>query len=265
MSTLSVPFYVVDAFTSRPFSGNPAGVALLNEWPSDSWLQSVAAEVALSETAFLVGRELRWFTPTVEVGLCGHATLATAHVLKHHTQAKDNPIVFDTRAGQLTVAAHGSHYLLDFPARTAKPDDSCRAAIEAALKTRVNDILASHDRYICFLDSAEQIAALAPDFSAIAALPLAGLVVTAPGKDSIDFVSRYFAPAKGVPEDPVTGTSHCVLAPLWATRLSKTRLHARQLSPRGGDVLCTLLDSERVLLSGQACTFSSGAMVAPLA
>lgn len=263
---MRVPFYIVDAFSPRPFSGNPAGVVLLDHWPTDAWLQAVAAEIGLSETAFLVGRELRWFTPRMEVGLCGHATLATAHVLAAHQQVTDSPIAFETRSGQLCVSVQGSRYLLDFPARESHHEDGIpRDRIEAALKTAVGDVLVSHDRYVCFMNSPEQIAALTPDFAGLAALPLPGLVVTAAGKDGVDFVSRYFAPAKGVPEDPVTGTSHCTLAPLWATRLGKTRLHARQLSPRGGDVLCMLLGTDRVLLSGEACTFSVGSIAAPAA
>jgi len=253
----NVPIYIVDAFTPRAFGGNPAAVVLFDEWPPDDCLQSIAAEVNLSETAFLVQRQLRWFTPRIEVGLCGHATMATAHVLAFHLGTTENPIAFETQSGQLSVRRQGKDYVLDFPARTAAIADTPIAELEAALRERVKDVLVAHDRYICFLDSADQVARLSPDFSAVAALPLAGVVVTAPGDGTIDFVSRYFAPAKGVPEDPVTGTSHCVLAPLWGVRLGKTVMHARQLSQRGGNVVCEL-EGERVLLRGQATTFSVG-------
>lgn len=259
MSDSSIPIYIVDAFAPRPFSGNPAGVVLLDAWPPDAWLQAVAAEVNLSETAFLVGRELRWFTPRLEVALCGHATLAAAHVLVAHRAVDESPIVFTTRSGPLPVSIHESGYVLDFPMRDALRMDAPTAAIEKALNSPVREVLTSHDRYICLLDSAEAVAALRPDLAAIAALPLPGLVITAAGTDGVDFVSRYFAPAKGVPEDPVTGTSHCALAPLWGERLGKTTLRARQLSARGGEIDCSLA-GERVLLSGRAITFSVGSM-----
>uniref|UniRef100_UPI0036D8340C PhzF family phenazine biosynthesis protein n=1 Tax=Photorhabdus sp. RM322S TaxID=3342825 RepID=UPI0036D8340C len=259
----SLPIYHVDAFTNHPFSGNPAAVVILDNWLPDEVLLSIAAEINLSETAFLVGNHLRWFTPKVEVDLCGHATLATAFVIAEHLSVTDNPIAFQTRAGILSVSHENGVYTLDLPKATYKKESALQADIENALGQKISELLVSHNRYICLLETAEQILNTNPDFDKIAALPLPGVAITAPGEQQIDFVSRYFAPAKGVPEDPVTGSSHCVLAPFWGDRLNKQRLYARQLSERGGDIVCEL-HGDRVHLLGKAKLFSYGHIILDL-
>ncbi|AOM39460.1 PhzF family phenazine biosynthesis protein [Xenorhabdus hominickii] len=251
------PIYHVDAFTDQSFSGNPAAVVLLDKWPADETLISIAAEIGLPETAFLVENHLRWFTPRVEVNLCGHATLATAFVLTEHRNNQDNPITFKSRSGELRVSHQLSVFTLDFPVRECHEEKTLIATMQDALGQNVSEVLVSHDRYICVLDSVEQLINTQPDFNKIAALPLPGLAITALGDSSVDFVSRYFAPAKGVNEDPVTGSSHCVLAPLWGKRLNKTELRARQLSERGGELLCRI-DGDRVYLTGKSKLFSYG-------
>ncbi|WP_350304430.1 PhzF family phenazine biosynthesis protein [Photorhabdus viridis] len=256
----SLPIYQVDAFTDRQFSGNPAAVVILDNWLPDEALLSIAMEVNLSETAFLVGNHLRWFTPKVEVDLCGHATLATAFVMAEHLSVTDNPIVFQTRVGIITVSHENGVYTLDLPKATYKKEPTLQTNIENALGQKISELFVSHNRYICLLETAEQILNTNPDFDKIAALPLPGVAITASGGEQIDFVSRYFAPAKGVPEDPVTGSSHCVLAPFWGNRLNKQRLYARQLSERGGDIVCELHE-DRVHLSGKAKLFSYGHIV----
>ncbi len=247
----------VDAFTESVFSGNPAAVVLLEQWPSDETLISIAAEIGLSETAFLVKNHLRWFTPKVEVNLCGHATLATAFVLVTYYHYQDQPITFKSRAGELRVSHQQGVFTLDFPAADYHEENALLPVIQDVLRQNVSAVYASHDRYICVLDSVEQIINTQPNFDKMAALPLPGLLITALGDSSADFVSRYFAPAKGINEDPVTGSSHCVLAPFWGKRLNKTELHARQLSERGGELLCRI-EGDRVYLTGKAKLFSRG-------
>lgn len=250
--------FVVDAFASQPFTGNPAAVCPLAHWPDDALLQAIAAENNLSETAFFVaegeGFRLRWFTPKAEVNLCGHATLATAHVLFTHLAYPRPEIVFATRSGALTVARVGDALVMDFPAREAlacSPSD----ALSAALGATPLELLAC-DVYLAVLADEDEILALNPDMGLLAALDKRAVIVTAPGRE-VDFVSRYFAPKMGVPEDPVTGSAHCVLMPYWAQRLGRQDLHARQLSPRGGALHCALR-GERVLLTGRAFTFLQG-------
>lgn len=274
---ITLPVYRVDAFINpySSHSGNPAAVVILKEWLPDETLLSIAGEIDLSETAFLVGRQLRWFTPRLEVNLCGHATLATAFVLFNHLSVTAPLIEFETRSGKLTVRRQDKGYTLDFPATAYRHDETApKQDIEDALGTTVSELFVTHDRYICIVDSFEQVSMSRfdvetqhferndPNFDKIAALPLPGLIITArvtdkDDFDDVDFVSRYFAPAKGVPEDPVTGTSHCVLAPLWGQRLGKTQLKARQISARGGDIFCDW-QGDRVSLTGQARTVSSG-------
>ncbi|WP_445374486.1 PhzF family phenazine biosynthesis protein [Photorhabdus tasmaniensis] len=259
----SFPIYHVDAFTDLPFSGNPAAVVILDHWLSDKALLSIAMEVNLSETAFLVSNHLRWFTPKVEVDLCGHATLATAFVMVEHLAITDNPIVFQTRSGAITVYHDNGTYKLDLPKVTYKEESILQADIENALGQKISELLVSDNRYICLLETAEHVLNTKPNFDKIAALPLPGVAITAQGKQQIDFVSRYFAPAKGVPEDPVTGSSHCVLAPFWSNRLNKQRLYARQLSKRSGDIVCEL-HGDRVHLLGKAKLFSYGHIILDL-
>ncbi|CDH20315.1 Phenazine biosynthesis PhzC/PhzF protein [Xenorhabdus bovienii str. kraussei Quebec] len=253
----SYPIYHVDAFTEKSFSGNPAAVVLLDKWLTDEALIAIAAEINLSETAFLVGNQLRWFTPKVEVNLCGHGTLATAFVLIEHQSCQDNPITFTSLSGELRVSHQEGIFTLDFAAADCHEEKTLVSIMQDALGQNINEVFASHDRYICVMDSADQVLNTQPDFNKIAALPLAGLTITAPGESPIDFVSRYFAPAKGVNEDPVTGSTHCVLTPFWGKRLNKSTLHARQLSERGGDILCKT-DGNRVYLTGKAKLFSHG-------
>ncbi|CDG21771.1 putative enzyme [Xenorhabdus poinarii G6] len=253
----SYPIFHVDAFTESVFSGNPAAVVLLDQWPSDETLISIAAEIGLSETAFLVNNHLRWFTPKVEVNLCGHATLATAFVLVTYYHYQDQPITFKSRAGGLRVSHQQGVFTLDFPTADYHKENALLPVILDVLRQNVSAVYTSHDRYICVLDGVEQIINTQPNFDKMAALPLPGLIITALGDSSADFVSRYFAPAKGINEDPVTGSSHCVLAPFWGKRLNKTELHARQLSERGGELSCRI-EGDRVYLTGKAKLFSRG-------
>ncbi|MBD2812254.1 PhzF family phenazine biosynthesis protein [Xenorhabdus sp. Vera] len=253
----SYPIYQVDAFTEKLFSGNPAAVVLLDKWPTDETLVSIAAEIGLPETAFLVEDQLRWFTPKTEVDLCGHATLATAFVLIEHRNYQSNQLTFQSNSGELRVSHQNGIFTLDFPAVDCHDEKALIPIMQEALRQNVLEVLISRDRYICVLDSVEQIIGTQPHFDKIATLSLPGLAITAIGDSSADFVSRYFSPAKGVNEDPVTGSSHCVLAPFWGKRLNKTELRARQLSERGGELLCRI-DGDRVYLTGKATLFSYG-------
>lgn len=254
-----VPIYQVDAFTERTFDGNPAAVCPLESWLSDRHMQLIAAENNLSETAFFVPEEdefrLRWFTPEVEVNLCGHATLATAAVL-YRELGYDRPAIrFRTmQAGTLTVTREGDWFALDFPSRPPQPVPA-PAELAAALGVPPARVLAARD-YLAVYDDAATVRALAPDMAALARLDRFAVIATAPG-DDCDFVSRFFAPAKGVPEDPVTGSAHCTLIPYWAERLGRTELRARQLSRRGGELRCRAL-GERVIIAGQAVLYMKG-------
>jgi PhzF family phenazine biosynthesis protein len=248
--------FQLDSFTTQRFRGNPAAVVLLDVFPTDAVMLAIAAENNLAETAFLVpaGNEysLRWFTPLVEVPLCGHATLASAAVVMERLQPGREHVVFHSASGPLPVARNGSGYRLDFPARPSQtipiPDD-----VSAALGIVPQAVLVNPFNYLAVLDSEEALRALKPDMARIAALDRAGLIVTTAGSGEYDFVSRYFAPAKGVPEDPVTGGAHCSLAPYWAQRLGKTEFRAYQASSRGGELRCRVV-GDRVELEG-ACVF----------
>ena len=256
----TVPVYVVDAFTSRPFSGNPAAVCPLESWLTDAQMQAIAAEHNLAETAFIVpetdGWRIRWFTPSIEIDLCGHATLAAAHVLRRHLGHTAPDVVFASRSGPLPVRfITGDRLVLDFPARTPTRCD-VPAALREGLGANPLEVLRSRD-YLVRLDDEAAVRALAPDFVRLADVDCLGVIVTAPGGD-VDFVSRFFAPRAGINEDPVTGSAHCTLTPYWAARLHKTELSARQISRRGGDLLCTLA-GDRVHIAGQAVTYLTGA------
>ncbi|HLO76185.1 MAG TPA: PhzF family phenazine biosynthesis protein [Magnetospirillum sp.] len=256
---MKAPFWHVDAFAERPFTGNPAAVVVLPSWPEDAWMQAVAAENALSETAFLVkeaeGWRVRWFTPKVEVDLCGHATLASAWVVLNHVEPGDR-VVFASKSGALTVTRAGERLVLDFPANAPRPT-IFPDGIERVLMKPVREVLATRDHLVCVLDSADAVASLVPDMAGVAALSKWALIVTAPGGEDADFVSRFFAPRKGVIEDPVTGSAHCVLTPFWAKRLGKAALVARQLSARGG-TLYVEDRGERVLIGGTVCPYVAG-------
>ena len=252
---IKITQYQVDAFADRVFAGNPAAVCPLDDWLPDAVLQAIAEENNLSETAFFVAEEkgfrLRWFTPVAEVDLCGHATLATAHVIFNLLGHPGEEVVFSTRSGKLTVQRQGSLLAMNFPAFPPKSCTPPKALIEA-LGERPIEVLAADD-YIAVFDNEASIRALDPDFSQLRELDLRGVCVTARGR-SVDFVSRFFAPKFGIDEDPVTGSAHCVLTPYWAEQLGKQQLQARQISRRGGDVSCQLA-GDRVILAGTAVTF----------
>jgi predicted PhzF superfamily epimerase YddE/YHI9 len=258
---MRIPLYQVDAFTSRLFGGNPAAVCPLEEWLPDATMQSIAAENNLAETAFFAphseGYLLRWFTPTVEVELCGHATLASGYVVTHILAPDRRSVRFDTlKAGPLEVARDGDMLALDFPAwpPEGRPADP---RILAAVGKPPAESFVARGRTLAVYQRAEDVAALKPDFGAMRQVPGANAIVTAPGRDGVDFVSRYFAPNYGVDEDPVTGSAHCVLTPYWADRLGKKELKARQISARGGDLICTLR-GDRVTLAGHAVLYLEG-------
>jgi PhzF family phenazine biosynthesis protein len=260
----SLPLYQVDAFTNQPFRGNPAAVCPLKTPLPAPLMQEIAAENNLSETAFFHAEgdafNLRWFTPTVEVDLCGHATLAAAFVIMTALEPTRTEVVFQTRSGALPVRRRGELFVLDLPSAPPQPvgDEAALAAVTAALGARPLELLWARS-WLAVLASACEVARVAPDMAATARLGT-GLCVTAPGDgDGIDFVSRYFVPSHGVPEDPVTGSAHCMLAPYWTARLGKPRLRARQISRRGGEMACEVA-GDRVLLGGQGRLVLTGTL-----
>src|SRR5438477_197694 len=236
---MKIPYFQVDAFTKRRFGGNPAGVCLLQKWLPDAVLQNMAMEHNLSETAFLVrgasGWDLRWFTPQMEVDLCGHATLASAFVIFDCLEHAGKSLHFNSRSGLLPVGRKRDLLMLDFPSRTATPSSAPKALV-AGLGRRASEVYKARD-YMAVYDAEEDIAALTPDMASLMNVDSLGVIATAPGK-RCDFVSRFFAPRVGVPEDPVTGSAHCTLIPYWSKRLNKKKLHALQLSKRGGELFC---------------------------
>ncbi len=253
-----IALYQLDAFSARPFGGNPAAVCPLEAWLDDGLLQAIAAENNLSETAFLVARgddyELRWFTPTVEVDLCGHATLASGWVVFNRLAPGRDTVTFHSRSGPLQVSGSGELLTLDFPGKPPKPFDDGGTVAEA-IGVRPLEVLKA-DKLLAVLPDEAAVRAVQPDLPRIAALPGDGLIVSAPG-ETCDFVSRYFAPHAGIPEDPVTGSAHCVLAPYWASRLGKARLEARQVSTRGGELVVEERGA-RVLISGRVAPYLEG-------
>lgn len=263
---MDVTLYQIDAFTDRLFAGNPAAVCPLERWLPDDVMQAIAAENNLSETAFIVPGDgayrLRWFTPAVEVDLCGHATLATAHVVFGHLQPDADTVAFDTRSGRLTVRREGDALTMDFPVlpvqETVDPGDP----LTAALGKRPDELYAIREAHgapfrLAVYGRAADVAALRPDFGALKA----NAIATAPG-DDVDFVSRFFAPMSGINEDPVTGSAHCTLTPYWAERLGKQELTARQISARGGALGCRL-DGDHVHLTGQCAFYMEGRIRVP--
>jgi len=257
---MRLPIYQVDAFTDSLFGGNPAAVCPLEAWLPEKTMQAIAAENNLAETAFFV-REgpdyaLRWFTPTVEVDLCGHATLAAGQIVFRFIEPERDSVSFRTmNAGALVVSRRGDMLALDFPARPAVPVEPPPGLV-VALGGVPREVLRARDHLVVY-GSAAEVAALDPDLAALAKVDCWAAIVTAPGESGIDFVSRFFAPAQGVPEDPVTGSSHCTLVPYWARRLDKTKLEARQLSRRGGALSCAL-DGDRVSIAGRAVLYLEG-------
>lgn len=265
-------YFVVDAFTSQLFAGNQAAVMPLETWLDDDTLQRIAAEMALSETAFFVpegdGFRLRWLTPACEVDLCGHATLATAFVLMTQLEPSRTSVRFHSKSGPLDVTRAGDVLTLDFPARVPErfENSDVKAAVGAAIGAEVVELWQSRN-LLAVVDSAATVRALAPDFRAVNALATEGLIVTAqsdPAVDEpdVDFVSRYFTPQHGIDEDPVTGSAHCTLGPYWAKRLGKTSLSAKQVSKRGGE-LSVEVAGDRVKLGGRAVLVARGDLLLP--
>jgi PhzF family phenazine biosynthesis protein len=257
---MTIPIYQVDAFTSKLFGGNPAAVCYLQQWLTENKMQEIAQENNLAETAFFLNDgdnyKIRWFTPKSEIDLCGHATLATAHILFTTLEYKKDVVQFETMsAGKLAVQKTQDKYTMDFPSRPAIHVEIPRGLSQALSNVEPIEILKSRD-YLLVYESEQQIRDISPDFSALMNFDTLGVTVTAPG-DHVDFVSRFFAPKVGIPEDPVTGSAHCSLIPYWANKLKKNKLHAYQLSNRRGELWCEL-KNDRVLMSGNAVTYLKG-------
>lgn len=260
---MQISYYQVDAFTERLFGGNPAGVCFLDSWVPDALLQQIALENNLSETAFVVPSgddfHLRWLTPTVEVDLCGHATLAAAFVLFQERGYDRQEIVFRTQAGNLSAHRESDRIVLDFPAWAPQPC-ALPTALAEALGWIPREVLRTRD-YLAVFNDEDEVLSLEPDTVRLAQLECLGVICTAPGKTS-DFVSRFFAPGAGIAEDPVTGSAHCTLTPYWAKKFGKTRLHARQLSARGGELWCEDRGS-RVGIGGRCVLYSRAQLEIP--
>ena len=257
---MDIPLYQIDAFTNKLFHGNPAAVCPLEDWLEDQKLQAIAAENNLSETAFFVEQnghyELRWFTPVTEVDLCGHATLASAFVIFNFINTSLSAVEFSTKSGILKVERNGSLLSMDFPSRPGSPT-SIPDPLTRGLGVEPDEVLLSRD-YLVVYDSEDKIRSLQPQMDYLLKVDCLGIIVTSPGKNS-DFVSRFFAPKAGIPEDPVTGSAHCTLVPYWAKRLGKRELHAYQLSQRGGELYCEDL-GERVKIAGEAVLYMQGSI-----
>ncbi len=253
-----IPLYQVDAFTSKAFGGNPAAVCPLDTWLDEQVMQSIALENNLSETAFFKPRpdgdyDLRWFTPVHEVDLCGHATLASGHVILELLDKGRDGVTFHTRSGALTVARENNRLTMSFPAWPAEPAEIGDVAGAIGLEP---EAVLTHTYAMAVLRDAEAVIGVRPDFARIAALKVPELIITAPGEDA-DFVSRFFAPRAGIPEDPVTGSAHCTLIPYWSAKLGKTEMFARQVSQRGGEIYCRD-EGERVRVGGEAVLVIEG-------
>ncbi len=265
-STLQIPIYQIDAFTETLFGGNPAAVCPLERWLDDDVLQSIASENNLSETAFFVaegaGFRLRWFTPSVEFDLCGHATLAAGYVILNHLMLLSREVAFETRSGTLNVRRNGKGLTMDFPAlppgEVFAPERAILEAMGLApqLCMRIRELHGSPYIFLVY-ETQSQVAGLKPTYSILHA----NVIATAPG-DNVDFVSRFFAPMAGIDEDPVTGSAHCTLVPYWAERLGKSELTARQISKRGGDVSCKI-EGDRVILGGKCAFYMEGRIYVP--
>jgi PhzF family phenazine biosynthesis protein len=263
-----IELYLADAFAEAPLTGNPAAVVLLERWPSDTWMQQVATEINYSDTAFVVPLqhsqqlpqyEIRWFTPSAEVPLCGHATLVTAWVLFDQKRVDAPKIQFVSKSGQLQVLRRNDgRFELDFPAR---PLSSTAIDPSGALGRTPSKVMRSPINLVAVFEREADVRAMSPDFAAIRTLDCLGVIVTAPG-DQVDFVSRCFGPAIGIDEDPVTGSAHCDIAPYWAARLGRTELRAQQLSRRGGHLLCRV-EGDRVKIAGFVAPFAAGTLLGP--
>ena len=261
---MNIPIYQVDAFTSEVFKGNPAAICPLDTWLSDDVLQNIAAENNLSETAFFIKEEthydLRWFTPGVEIDLCGHATLASAYIIFTHLDQSLNEVIFFTKSGLLKVVKEDEYLAMFFPSR---PPGPCHIhdKLILGLGANPNEVLRSDRDYMVVYNSQQEIEKLSPCMTDIEQVDAFGVIVTAPG-ETLDFVSRFFAPGAGIPEDPVTGSSHCTLIPYWSEKLNKKKLHAQQLSGRGGELLCEDKGSE-VKTAGKAVCNMEGRVFLP--
>lgn len=257
---MTIPIYQADAFTDQLFGGNPAAICPLNDWLPEEVMQKIAAENNLTETAFFVktkaGYALRWFTPEYEIDLCGHATLASAHILFTELGHTGDSIHFETvKSGVLIVTRNDDKYALDFPSRPPIAIEEPNGLVQALGGIPPVAFYRSRDYFVVY-ETENDIAQINPDFFALSKMDTVGVIVTAPGKD-VDFVSRFFAPGAGIPEDPVTGSAHCNLIPYWAKALRKNKLHAYQISSRKGELWCEL-QGERVLMSGKAVTYLKG-------
>jgi PhzF family phenazine biosynthesis protein len=248
--------FQIDAFTTHRFAGNPAAVMLMDNFLQDATLQAIAAENNLAETAFLVPENgdyrLRWFTPKTEVPLCGHATLASAAVVMERLETKRRSVIFLSASGPLTVNRTDTGYVMNFPVRPSEPV-SMPTGLTEALGIVPVEVFANEFNYLALLESVQSLREISPNMTALARMDRSGVIVTTQGYENYDFISRYFAPAKGIPEDPVTGGAHCMLVPYWAKRLGKTEFRAYQASQRGGEMICRLV-GDRIELEG-ACVF----------
>jgi len=257
---MRTPIFQIDAFTTRRFAGNPAAVMPMDSFLPDAVMQAIAAENNLAETAFLVREgsdyRLRWFTPATEVPLCGHATLASAAVVMERLEPGRNRVIFHSASGPLTVSRADAGYVMDFPARPSEPVPTPPGLAEALGLVPVETLVNAFN-YLAVLENARVLRELAPDTAALARMDRTGVIVTAQGDGVYDFVSRYFAPAKGIPEDPVTGAAHCMLAPYWARRLGKTVFRAYQASRRGGEIICRVV-RDRIELEGSCAFYLEG-------
>jgi PhzF family phenazine biosynthesis protein len=256
---MKLDIYQLDAFASLPFTGNPAAVVPLDSWLPDDVMQGIAMENNLAETAFFArgenGYDLRWFTPTIEMDLCGHATLASGYVIFEILGSSEKLLKFQTRSGELTVEKQDGRYVLDLPSRPGVPSETPPGLIEALGGAKPKEIYKSRD-YMLVYESEADVLAIDPDFNSLMKIDTHAVIVTAKG-DSSDFVSRFFAPEVGVPEDPVTGSAHCTLIPYWAEKLGKNDLFARQVSQRGGELFCELI-GDRVKIGGNAVLYMRG-------
>ena len=252
--------FQIDAFTTRRFAGNPAAVMLMDVYPDDAQLQAIAAENNLAETAFLVPEggdyRVRWFTPMTEVPLCGHATLASAAVVMERLEPGRSSVIFHSASGPLTVNRTDTGYVMNFPVRLSEPVPT-PAGLSEALGAVPTEVFVNEFNYLAVLEGPQVLRDLTPDMAALARMERTGVIVTAPGDGIYDFISRYFAPAKGIPEDPVTGAAHCMLAPYWAQRLGKTEFKAFQASRRGGEIVCRLV-RDRIELEGNCVFYLEG-------
>ena len=262
---MKLRLFQVDAFTDRVFGGNPAAVVPLDAWLPDHTLQAIALENNLAETAFFVGDNdgetdfhLRWFTPAIEVDLCGHATVAAAHVLFTHLDWPRSDVRFKTKSGAVSCRSEAGRLVLDFPAQPGRPADVTQEIVDALGGSPVE--VRAADNLLVVYASEGELASLTPEAKKVAALDTFGVIITAPADaDDVDFVSRFFAPRAGIDEDPVTGSAHCTLVPYWAERLGKQDLHARQISSRRGELFCCHRpDAGRVDIAGRAVTFLQG-------